>query len=45
MTKRRNDDQIPDRALGDLPLDRLRYQLTPTIVRSVASAHQYAGMV
>jgi hypothetical protein len=45
MTKRRHDDKIPDCASVEITLDRLQYQLTPTIVRSVASAHRYAGAI
>jgi len=45
MTKRRNDEKLPDYAAGEFPLDRLQYRLTPTIVRSVACAHRYAGAI
>jgi hypothetical protein len=45
MTQRRNDHKIPDCASVEIPLDRLQYRLTPTIVRSVASAHRYAGAI
>lgn len=45
MTKRRNDHKIPDCASDEIPLDCLQYRLTPTIVRSVASAYRYAGAI
>jgi hypothetical protein len=43
MTKRRDEDTLPDCSSGELPLDRLRYQLSPSIARSIAFAHGYAG--
>ena len=45
MTKRRNDERLPDCSSGELPLDRLGYTLTPAIARSMAAAHGYAGAI
>lgn len=43
MTRRRNDEKLPDCSSDELPLDRLGYRLTPSIARSMAAAHGYAG--
>lgn len=45
MTKRREKDTLPDSSSGELPIERLRYQLTPHIARSMAFAHRYAGEI
>jgi hypothetical protein len=45
MTGRRQDDVLPDCSSDELPLDRLRYTLTPAIARSMAFAHRYAGEI
>jgi hypothetical protein len=45
MTKRRDEDALPNCSSGELPLDRLQYQLTASIARGMASAHGYAGGV
>jgi hypothetical protein len=43
MTGRGRDDVLPDCTSDELPLDRLRYTLTPAIARHLAFAHRYAG--
>lgn len=45
MTKRPEYGALPDYPMGELPLDRLRYTLTPTIARGMALAHEYAGAI
>jgi hypothetical protein len=45
MTGRRRDNVLPDCSSDELPLDRLRYTLTPAIARSMAFAHRYAGEI
>ena len=45
MTGGRRGDVLPDCSSDDLPLDRLCYTLTPTIARSMAFAHRYAGEI
>lgn len=45
MTKRRDDAGMPDRYSAELPLDRLQYTITPSLVRCVAFAHRFAGEI
>ena len=45
MTKRRSDDERPDWLPAELPLDRLQYTITPALVRSIGSAHRFAGQL
>jgi hypothetical protein len=44
VTKSR-DVVLPDCFTDELPLDGLRYTLTPAIARSMAFAHEYAGAI
>ena len=43
MTKRRNDDGSPDGLPAEL--ERPQYTITPTLARSVAFAHRFAGEI
>ncbi len=45
MTRRLNDEKLPEFSSGERPFGLPEYRITPTIVRSVASAHRYAGAI